>query len=186
MKPRILLASLIVVVSSHASAAPGSVAPGSPYAGQQSREIKSLSADEVGAYLSGKGMGFAKAAELNGYPGPAHVLELASELGLSAEQRSRTEALFAQMEARAISVGRTLVNEERELDRLFASKSATSDSLAAAVDRIAALQGRLRVAHLDAHLAQVQILSPAQVARYVDLRGYGSAPHSPPQGSHRH
>ena len=42
----------------------------SPYAGQESREIKSLSPAEVDGYLAGAGMGFAKAAELNGYPGP--------------------------------------------------------------------------------------------------------------------
>jgi len=52
----------------------------SPYVGQEQREIKSLSPDEVKDYLAGKGMGLAKAAELNHYPGPAHVLELASQL----------------------------------------------------------------------------------------------------------
>ena len=51
-----------------------------PYAGQQTRAIKALSDDEIAAFLNGEGMGFAKAAELNGYPGPAHVLTLAQKL----------------------------------------------------------------------------------------------------------
>jgi hypothetical protein len=34
-------------------------------------------------------MGLALAAELNGYPGPAHVIELAKSLGLSEPQRAK-------------------------------------------------------------------------------------------------
>jgi hypothetical protein len=51
-----------------------------PYAGQQDRAIAGLSADEVKAFLDGRGMGLAKPAEVNGYPGPMHVLELADEV----------------------------------------------------------------------------------------------------------
>ena len=58
----------------------------SPYAGQQSREVKSLSAQDIDDLLNGRGMALAKAGELNGYPGPLHVLELASELRLTDEQ----------------------------------------------------------------------------------------------------
>src|SRR5256886_16049718 len=59
----------------------------SPYAGQETREIKALSRDEINSYLSGDGIGFAKAAELNHYPGPKHILQLADQLLLSEEQR---------------------------------------------------------------------------------------------------
>ena len=41
----------------------------SPYTGQDKREIRALSKEEVHGYLSGDGMGFAKTAELNHYPG---------------------------------------------------------------------------------------------------------------------
>ena len=41
-------------------------------------DIKSLSQDDQSALLAGRGMGLARPAELNGYPGPAHVLELAA------------------------------------------------------------------------------------------------------------
>jgi hypothetical protein len=52
--------------------------PATPHAGQQTRTIKALSDDEIAALCNGKGMGMAKAAELNGYPGPIHVLALAA------------------------------------------------------------------------------------------------------------
>lgn len=58
------------------------------YAGQQSRDIKALSEEEVQGYLAGAGMGFARAAELNRYPGPMHALEHADALALSQGQRA--------------------------------------------------------------------------------------------------
>src|SRR5213082_2691255 len=68
-----------------------------PYAGQQSREIKALSPAEIVDLEAGRGMGMAKAAELNHYPGPAHVIELTDRLGLNPEQRAAIEAIFARM-----------------------------------------------------------------------------------------
>jgi hypothetical protein len=88
----------------------------SPYVGQGFREIKALSPQEISDYLSGKGMGLAKAAEVNGYPGPAHVLELATQLHLSADQKVKTEALFKRMQDRAIPLGKELVEEERAFE----------------------------------------------------------------------
>jgi len=145
----------------------------SPYAGQESRAIKALSAEDVEAFLEGKGMGLAKAAELNGYPGPAHVLEVADTLGLTSEQRSGTEALFAHMQTSAVDLGRQLVENEQILDSLFAARSVTHESLRVLLARIGALQGQLRHAHLVAHLEQAALLSPDQVAEYNRLRGYG-------------
>lgn len=152
-----------------------SVLAASPYAGQQSREVKALSSEEVDALLAGKGMGFAKAAELNGFAGPSHVLELSTELQLTTEQRARTEALFASMSASAIASGRMLVSKERELDRLFATNAISPSLLASALQEIGLLQAKVREGHLRAHLAQVEILTPEQNARYGRLRGYGEA-----------
>lgn len=163
------------------------VQPASPYVGQEARDIKALSPDDVNAYLSGKGMGLAKAAELNGYAGPAHVLQLADSLGLTPEQRARTEALFASMESQASALGRTLVEEERKLDRLFATKTVTPELLNDSLDKIGTLQARIRATHLKAHLAQVAVLTPEQNARYAELRGYGSAgAHAEHGGQHPH
>ena len=47
-----------------------SAEPPSPYAGQEQREIQALSTEEIEGYLSGSGMGLAKAAELNHSPVP--------------------------------------------------------------------------------------------------------------------
>lgn len=159
----LLLPTLLVLGAANAQ---------SPYQGQETRAIKSLSEQEIADFQSGEGMGFAKAAELNGYPGPAHVLELADKLELTDEQRARTQALFDLMKARATALGIDLVEAERALDSLFAERTVTPVNLAGALDRVASLQGEIRRVHLETHLLQTELLTPEQVARYVDLRGY--------------
>lgn len=160
--------------------------PPSPYAGQESRAIKALSAQDVQDYLDGKGMGFAKVAELNRYPGPAHVLELAAPLNLSAEQKQRTQELFNRMQKKAANLGRLLVEEEQKLDRLFSTRTVTHDTLSAALERIGKLQGEVRLAHLEAHLTQAEILSAAQIEKYVQLRGYAGRATGHDGQSHTH
>ena len=145
-----------------------------PYIGQEGRDIKAMSPEDVQSYLEGKGMGFAKAAELNGYPGPSHVLALASELHLSREQKELTQSLFAAMQVEAVKYGRQLIEEERNLDRLFATKQVTIETLKAALTQIGNLQAKVRAAHLEAHLAQLRILTPEQTVLYSELRGYTS------------
>lgn len=181
-KAMTLLAAVISIsISAFAAESPSS------YVGQEGREIKSLSADDIDDLLAGKGMGLAKAAELNGYAGPAHVLELAPALLLTPEQTGRTRALFKDMQTRAKSLGVAIVTEERKLDALFADKSATRESLGALLAEISALQGQVRAVHLEAHLAQVEILSPEQNERYVQLRGYGAGGGQTSRGAkHRH
>ena len=156
-----------------------------PYAGEQSREIKSLSMQEMQALLAGRGMGFAKAAELNGYPGPAHVLELDVALALDATQRRRTQTLFEAMEQDAILLGKALVEAERRLDHLFASGAITPQSLASVLAETGDLQARLRGVHLQAHIEQARILTHEQVARYAQLRGYGDQSGSGGHGDQR-
>src|SRR5438445_13044993 len=146
----------------------------SAYAGEESRSIKALSADEIAALRDGLGMGLAKAAELNHYPGPVHVLELADELQLSADQRARTEATFRHMREQARALGAALIAAARDLDQMFAATRATPDAVEVALSRVADLQARLRAVHLNAHLAQRDILSATQLARYDQLRGYGA------------
>jgi Spy/CpxP family protein refolding chaperone len=146
--------------------------------------IKALTAEQVRGYLAGEGQGLALAAELNGYPGPRHVLDLAGPLGLTPEQRRRTEALFQAMQGRAVALGRALVERERTLDVLFAGGAATEVEVSRLVGEIAALAGQLRLAHLSTHLAQRELLSPEQVRRYAQLRGH-AAPDRPAEGGHR-
>jgi hypothetical protein len=145
-----------------------------PYAGQQHRAIKSLSESDVAGLLVGHGAGLAKAAELNGYPGPAHVLELAKELRLSDAQAESTRVLMTQHKREASRLGTELVEAERELDGLFATRQATSEAVDRATARIGSLQAQLRAEHLRTHLAQTALLDARQVQRYAALRGYGS------------
>jgi len=98
----IVLTTLVTVaVAVHAAdhahsdrAQPSHIKTADEYRGQQDRAIKALSADEVAGYLQGKGLGLAKAAELNQYPGPSHVLALASELELTETQKDQTRKIF--------------------------------------------------------------------------------------------
>ncbi len=148
--------------------------PAGPYAGLDSRPVKALSPEQLADLRAGRGMGLALPAELNGYPGPTHVLELAGPLGLTPEQRARTEALVAAMKAEAIPLGERLIADETALDRLFAEKQATAGTLAAASARVGATQAALRAAHLRYHLDMIAVLTPGQVERYATLRGYGN------------
>jgi hypothetical protein len=144
----------------------------SPYAGEEKREIKALSRDEINGYLSGEGMSFAKAAELNHYPGPKHVLELADELQLSVEQRRRSQMIFDEMKAKAVSLGKQLVETEQLLDSRFVAANISDAELLQLVTEISVLHGKIRAVHLQAHLAERAVLSADQLRRYDALRGY--------------
>lgn len=148
------------------------VAVPTPYAGQETRPIKSLSAEDVQAYLAGSGLGLAKAAELNHYPGPRHVLDLGEQLELTPEQRAGTQAAFQRMQARARELGAQIVKEETALDEAFAQGAIGAAQLDERLAGLGALQARLRATHLQAHLETRALLSPDQVARYDELRGY--------------
>jgi Spy/CpxP family protein refolding chaperone len=117
-------------------------------------------------------MGLALAAELNGYPGPLHVLELADQLGLSAEQRARVQQLYANMQGEAQRVGGQLIEHEAALDRLFKNRPITPESLTALTGQIGQSQRTLRGVHLKYHLTTAELLTPDQMQRYAQLRGY--------------
>ncbi len=150
----------------------------SPYRSEVGREIKALSADDQRALLEGQGMGLARAAELNGYPGPRHVLDAAAELGLSEPQLAATQALFEAMRARAVALGERVIERERELDRLFASARADAAPVRVLLDEIGRLNAQLRYTHLEAHLAQKRLLDEHQVMRYQTVRGYATGGHA--------
>jgi len=138
----------------------------------QTRPIKALSDQQVSDLNAGRGMGLALAAELNGYPGPSHVLELADKLELSADQRDSIQALFDSMKADAQPLGLKLIAQETELDKMFSRRAVTPASLKASTAAIAVTQGELRETHLKYHLSTADILSAGQMRRYAELRGY--------------
>ena len=170
-----LLALTMAIIAAPAAAQhhhrPQHNAP-TPYSGFQQRDIKALSEQQLADLRQGRGMGLALAAELNGYPGPMHVLELSDRLQLTADQRRQFQNLFDSMKAEAIAAGEDLIASERALDRAFADKQMTPEALAALTARIGEAQGRLRAVHLKYHLTSAELLSDHQRQRYADLRGY--------------
>ena len=165
-----------IVFAALGFAAAAVIAQTPPYAGQESRSIKSLSDREIADLQAGQGMGMAKAAELNGYPGPAHVLEHAEALALTGDQRAATQALLAGHKAIARRLGAQLLDRERALDQAFAARQIDAAQLTHLTREIGELQARLREEHLRTHLAQTALLQPAQIERYAVARGYASAP----------
>lgn len=145
----------------------------------------SLSDAQRAQYLNGEGMGMAKPAELNHYPGPRHVLDNGDRMKLSTEQLAATRALFSEVQQKAKALGRELVDREDELNRLFSTQSADEARVKQLTRDIAALQGELRGVHLSAHVRERKLLSVAQVRIYDELRNYipGEKP-APPTHLH--
>lgn len=156
----------------------------SPYAEETTRTIKSLSPDKVAGLLQGKGLGYGKVAELNGFPGPAHVLELAEQLQLLPEQKSKTLAIFEAMRSQAKTLGAQLVEAERQLEERFNSAEISESEIAQRLTDIGTLEGRLRAVHVNAHLQQKAVLTERQVQRYKQLRGYVNDAHQAHDGHH--
>lgn len=157
-----------------------------PYSGMQSRPIKALSEQQVADLKAGRGMGLALAAELNGYPGPSHLLELAEQVGLTPDQHSTLKRMFDAMKSETIPIGQTLVELEQGLDRLFAQQTISEQQLKAATENIGETQARLRNAHLRYHLQARELLQPSQIRRYAILRGYNTDLHEPTPDKHHH
>jgi hypothetical protein len=143
-----------------------------PYAGLEQRTIKALNDQQLSDLREGRGMGLALAAELNGYPGPLHVLELADQLELSTDVRERVRQLYDAMRTEAIPAGEALIAHEAALDRAFAERSISPSTLALLTWQIGETQGRLRAIHLKYHLTTAVLLSADQRHRYAELRGY--------------
>ena len=143
-----------------------------PYAGQQQRAIKALSAQEISELETGRGMGLSKVAELNHYPGPKHALELAEGLQLSDSQTQQIQKLLASMQQQAQEIGKQIVSNETELDKLFAASQADENAVRKLLSDIGQLQASLRFVHVNAHLATSRVLSAEQIAAYDRLRGY--------------
>jgi Spy/CpxP family protein refolding chaperone len=145
------------------------------YAGLQTREIKGLTAEQMADLREGRGMGASLPAELNGVPGPMHVLQLAQRLDVTPDQQAAIERITADMKATAQQLGAQVIAAESELDNAFRSGSIDEDGIRRATARIASLQGQLRAVHLSAHLQTKRLLSHEQIAAYNVARGYAPA-----------
>lgn len=167
---------LLLSATSLAGQAHDHAAHASPYQGLEAREIKALDAERVQGLLEGEGLGLALAAELNGWPGPRHVLDMGAELGLTDEQRAGVERVREAMAARARELGAAIVELEKTLDRRFAHDHINPEVLAELTGEIARLEGELRGVHLAAHLETRALLEPSQIETYNRLRGYEVRP----------
>jgi hypothetical protein len=160
----------------------------SPYPEGRSAEILGLTQREVDDLREGRGMGLARAAELNGYPGPRHVLEAAEagQLALRPAQVAAVREVFDGMSRETRRLGASLLEEERSLESAFRRGSVVEGEMRERVNRIAGLLGEIRTAHLRAHLATRALLSEAQVRRYQQIRGYAGSEMPPDRHRDRH
>lgn len=170
---RICLATAIATLALTATF-PANAAPEhhSHYTGQHHRAIKSLSPEDLSELRRGGGWGLAKAAELNGMPGPAHLLELKDEIALTPDQITAIEGLFLDMQRQAITAGEELIRLEQQLDHAFKSRQITDQGLRDLLSHIARVREELRYIHLSTHLKTPEILTAAQIDKYNILRGY--------------
>ena len=86
------------------------------------------------------------------------------------------------MKAETVPLGEQLIAQEADLERQFAGKTITAASLATATQAIGSRAATLRAAHLKYHLATAELLTPARIQHYAELRGYSGSP----QTNHRH
>jgi hypothetical protein len=144
----------------------------SQYHAQEKRQIKSLSESDINSLRNGKGWGLAKAAELNGIPGPSHLLQLKKEIQLRVEQEKQIQQLFDDMKQKAIHKGLMLIELEQKLETGFQTQDINKDSLLKILTKISKVRRDLRFIHLSTHLATPKILDKKQIVLYNKLRGY--------------
>ena len=144
----------------------------SPYAHTQSAEFATLTPDEVRELRNGDGMGLARAAELNSFPGPRHLLDLKAALDLTWEQIARIEAIHAKMKTSAIAKGEAILQAESHLANLFATGRPTAAETTRMTEHLGIMRGQLQAIHLLAHIESTRELTAKQIERYDRLRGY--------------
>ena len=174
MQMKIVYAVLILTLMPFSSFSASKHSHKSKYVGQEKRGIKSLSESDIEELKNGRGWGLAKAAELNGVPGPIHLLEMKEEIELSPEQIQRIEDVYHKMKRQAIPLGLELIELERKLNNHFANRTITEKLLNELLEKIARAYKKLRYTHLAAHLETPTIVTPEQIALYNKLRGYSS------------
>ncbi len=166
-----------VLMPTHTTAQDNTPTP-STYVDLLDTEIRGLSSEDIHGFRTGAGMGFALPAELNGYPGPRHVLDLAEELDLTEAQLEAVGALYDDMLPQAIDLGEQLLGAEADLEVAFREGTISADGLEDALARAEQIRADLRFVHLNTHLATLDILTVHQVRQYNTLRGYASGGHS--------
>ena len=135
---------------------------------------RSLTPEEIRGLQEGEGMGLARAAEFNGYPGPSRILEAAraGQIEIYADQRQAIERILAAATSKAQALGLQILAQEAALEAgLRAGRMADAD-LSRQVEEIGQARAELRLTHLRAHLLATSLLRPEQIEEYYQFRGY--------------
>ena len=129
-------------------------------------DIRALTPEVVAQIEWGEGASLALPVERNGVPGPRHVLDLADDLKLSADQRTKVRAIYDAMTSAAILAGQRYLAAERALEAEFRAGTLSTGQLPARMSEVSRLQGELAAIHLAAHLQTAEVLTRDQVAAY--------------------
>lgn len=148
----------------------------SKYVGQEHREIKNLSPDDIKELQRGGGWGLAKAAELNGVPGPAHILEMEEKINLTDKQKKEIQKIYNSMKSEAVVLGEHLIRLETKLNKSFSDRTINQALLENSIQEIEKVRAKLRLVHLSTHLQTPNILTNEQIILYNNLRGYSGDP----------
>ena len=149
----------------------------SKYIGQENEIIKSLSSEDIESLETGTGDAFGsmtKLAELNGHPGPRHILDLGKELGLTTVEKEYIIIIYNDMKREALISGQEILQIEKTANKLFANKSISDSELQRLIIKSAENYGKLRYIHLTTHLKIMDILSQEQIILYNTLRDYNT------------
>ncbi len=147
--------------------------------GQEGRMIKAIPPEDIEALQQGSGTalrGLAKPAELNGIPGPKHVLDASEELNLSEEQKKKINSIYKRMHQDAVQTGKRMITAEKEIDNFFSQGNMDEEKLEALLNKSAEIYEKLRYVHLKAHLETSEVLTSHQIRRYNQVRGYSGDP----------
>jgi len=84
-----IIVAFVTALLGFAGVAAAQQAHPSKYAGQETRAIKSLSSEDIAELRRGGGWGMARAAELNGVPGPSSGIEERNTAFRKSDRRNR-------------------------------------------------------------------------------------------------
>lgn len=144
----------------------------SAYVSLLDTEIRGFDQDTIDGYLAGKGLGQALPAELNGYPGPRHTIDMADELELTEEQLVQVQGLFDEMKSKVVPLGELYLQAVAGLEFAFRDGVITEDYLQNQLEVITNIEAQMRFVHLSTHLATIDILNQDQIMKYNMMRGY--------------
>jgi Spy/CpxP family protein refolding chaperone len=140
---------------------------------------------DKGVLERGEGAGAALYADINGYPSPKHVIDMADELNLSEQQLKDVQSIFDDMAESARAKGEEIIAREQEYHTMFKAGKATEAGARKLAVEIGRLRGELRAVHMIAHIQTKDVLTNDQIARYTKARLKARAAADKHSGSHK-